>query len=217
MRDGISVIALVVASCALIVSLAGLSGRAPEPETAPEELLEQAKGRLDRLSREREAMRKEIGDLRAKLTRAIELGAGGGEASGLDRSAAEAVARAAVDAALRRRLEEERKKVGAPEPKRTPQEQFHDMLGEIEKSLKFEPDKMAAVKAVLGRLRASLNRLARAHGGKLPDGPASQARQKTDRELAGVLTPEEFERFNRWRKRTDDSYARRFFGPLARK
>jgi hypothetical protein len=212
MRDGIPVIALATAIVALLVALAGFVSRGPsEPHEPPEEILKQAEGRLKGMELQRQSMREDMAELRALVTRAVEL-APARATGGADRAQIENAVKSAVDSALRKRLEKEAARVGAPPPKKTPQQEFEGMLLAIVKDLKFERNKMLAVRNVLGRLRDRLNQVYRSRTGSQRNREAGRARSKADADLVKILSPAEFQRFHKWRKSSRDSYVKKFFG-----
>ncbi|MHC5057527.1 MAG: hypothetical protein ACYTKD_22865 [Planctomycetota bacterium] len=213
MRDGMPVVALVVAVIALVVAFSGLVSRGTsELEDAPEEAIEKAERRLDTVERQRQAMRKEMAEIAAQAARAIELGSGAGGAK-VDTAELDNRVRAAVDAAMRKRLGAEAARVGAPAPKATAQDKFDAMLKELNGTLALEKAKREALHSTLVRLRADLNRVFKAHRGAERERQARLVRSRSDASLRRVLSPAEFDNFAKWRKGTKNEYAKRFFGP----
>ena len=163
------------------------------------------------IEQKRKAMRKEMADIAAQAARAIELG---GRSAGpkVDTADLEDRVKLAVDVAMRRRLGDEAKRVGAPPPKATPQDSFNDMLLEMEKTLKLDTRKAEALRNTLNHLRGELNRVFRAHKGAERDRQARLIRSRTEASLRKVLSPAEFDKFDKWRKGTKNGYVKRFFG-----
>lgn len=212
MRDGMPVVALVVAIIALVVAFSGFVSRGEsEPEDAPEEAIRKAEKRLDAVERRRQAMRKEMAEIAVQAARAIELGSGTGGAK-IDTAELDRRVRAAVDAAMRRRLGEEAARVGAPPPKATVQDKFDAMLRELSKALALEKGKSEALQSTFVRLRVDLNKVFKAHRGAERERQARLIRSRADASLRKVLSPAEFDGFDKWRKGTKNDYAKRFFG-----
>jgi hypothetical protein len=216
MRDGMPVVALVVAVIALVVAFSGLVSRGTsEPGDAPEEAIEKAERRLVAVEGQRRRMREEMAEIAAQATRAIELGSGSGGAS-IDPAELEKSVGKAVGAAMRTKLREEAKRVGAPPPKMTAQEKFDGMLKDLDKSITLAKPKSEALHNTLVRLRANLNTAFNTYKGKGKnaerDREARLARSKSDASLRRVLSPAEFDRFAKWRKSTKNDYAKKFFG-----
>lgn len=212
MRDGISVMALVVSAAALVVALAGLAFRgSSEAEEVPTEMLEQATRRLDKVEQRRQSLREEIVRLEAQVTRAIELGSPGAGQE-IDKTDIENRVRVAVGAEMRRRLAKEAKKVGAPPPARTTQQKFDDMLAAIEKALKLDGNKMHALRARLASLRRELNTIKGKATGAERERRYRLARRKADDDLRRVLGPDGFRKFVKWRRGKSSPYARKLFG-----
>ena len=213
MRDGMPVVALVVAVIALVVAFSGLVSRGDSgPEDAPEEAIEKAERRLDAVERQRQAMRKEMAEIASQAARAIELGSGAGGAR-VDPAELENRVRQAVDAAMRKRLGDEAKRAGAPAPKATVQDKFDAMLQEVNKALALDKAKGDALRITLDRLRGELNNVFRAHKGPERERQARLVRSRADASLRRVLSPAEFDNFAKWRKSSKNEYAKRFFGP----
>jgi len=212
MRDGLPVVALVVAIISLVVASVGFVSRGTSSlEDAPEEAIEKAERRLDTVERQRRAMRKEMAEIAAQAARAIELGTGSSKAS-VDPAELERSVGEAVGAAMRSALRAEAARVGAPPPKATPQDMFADMLQELINSLGLEQGKAAALRSALVRLRTELNQVFRTHKGAERERQAGLARSRTDASIRRILSPVEFDKFAKWRKETKNSYAKRFFG-----
>ena len=213
MRDGLPVVALVVSSVALVVALAGLlSGEDDESVQAPEDMIRQAELRLKRLESSREGMQGEIADLKLKLVRAVELVPLDGEA-GPDETKIRNIANSAAAEFLRKRLKEEAVDAGAPEPAKTAEVKFGEMIAELDRSLKLDGDKAEAVHVILRQLRDKLNEIHGAYDGARREQEYREARAKAYHDLTrNVMTPEEYESFSRWRRTTGNEYAKRFFG-----
>ena len=211
MRDGMPVVALVVAVIALVVAISGLVSRgASTLADAPEEAIQKAENRLKAIQTQRQAMRKEMDEVAARAARAMEFGSGGGarvDPAEIERSVGEA-----VGAALRARLAAEAKRVGAPAPRPTARDSFDLMLKELAKELPLEDAKSAALRSAFHRQRDELNKVFRAQKGAERDRQARLVRSRTDASLRKVLSPVEFDKFAKWRKSTNNSYAKRFFG-----
>lgn len=107
MRDGLPVIAFVIAVVALVVALAGVvtRGQSETPEP-PEEMLKGATRQLAEVARERRIARKEFDRLSKDVVRAIEAGPAG-RGGGLDLEEVRDIVGREVDDALRRRVNEE--------------------------------------------------------------------------------------------------------------
>ncbi len=212
MRDGIPVVALVIAITALAVASSGLVSRgSAEPGDAPEEAIRKAERRLDAIERQRRAMRTEMDGIAAQAARAIELGSGLGGPR-IDTAELENRVKAVVDGAMRKKLGEEAARVGAPAPKATPQDKFNDMLQDLDKSLALEKGKAEALRNTLVRLRSELNRVFKANTGGERERQARLVRSRTDASLRRVLSPAEYDRFVKWRKGSKNSYVKKFFG-----
>ncbi len=242
MRDGLPVIAFVIAVVALVVALAGVVTRGPsEMPEPPEEMLKGATRQLADVARERRIARKEFDRLSKDVVRAIEAGPAG-RGGGLDPGEVRDIVSREVDDALRRRLNEEiakakakaaakkptgakaaPKKAGGPAPPAAEQKtsakskDFNGMLAEIEKALKLDKKKAGGVRSTLTGLRGDLNRIFRdERAGKMKaaerDSKAVDARKRADGKLAGILGKGTFERFTKWRAASKNAYARRFFG-----
>ncbi len=212
MRDGISVVALLVSAAALVIALAGLAfWGPPEPKEVPTEMLEQATRRLDKVEQRRQSLREEIVRLEAQVTRAIELGSPGAGVK-IDKTDIENRVKMAVAAEMRVKLAEEAKKAGAPPPARTAQQQFDDMLAVVEKALKLDGNKMHAMRARLTSLRRELNAIRGKAGGAERERRYGLARRRTDADLRRVLGPNEFRKFDVWRRTKSSPYARKLFG-----
>jgi hypothetical protein len=235
MRDGLPVIALVVAATAFFVAVAGVIFRGPvEVPEPPEETLKAADRRLQAVEREREELRVKLARLRGDVTRAIEAGPGG---SKIDRTELQNIARKAADEALRKKLQEERARVGAPapggagaqpkqgpaarkaaaEPKSDLDVKFDGMLRSVEGALKLDKARAGRVRKALSDLRDRLNEVYTQHkrGGMTTaqrDLRADAARKSADRELSRVLKPAEFQKYVNWRGTTTDGYVKAFFG-----
>jgi len=212
MRDGMPVVALVVAVIALVVAFSGLMSRGTSvPADAPEEAIQKAENRLKAIQTQRQAMRKEMDEVAAQAARAMEFGSGGGarvDPAEIERSVGEA-----VGAALRARLAEEAKRVGAPAPRPTARDSFDIMLKDLAKSLPLEDAKSAALRSAFHRQRDELNKVfKKTPKGAERDRQARLVRSRTDASLRKVLSPVEFDKFAKWRKTTKNSYAKRFFG-----
>jgi hypothetical protein len=127
-----------------------------------------------------------------------------------------------VDAALRKRLDEEIAKTKAAAGKQAPKpagkaEVFNDMISEMEKALSLDGNRSGRVRSVLTGLRNELNTIFREErAGKIKaeerDARAEAARKRTDVKLTGILGRETFERFKKWRAASKNAYAKRFFG-----
>jgi hypothetical protein len=118
MRDGLPVIALVISILAFVVAMAGVLTRGPsEIPEPPEEKLNAAVTQLAQVVQSREAADKEFDRLRRDVVRAIEAGPGG-QSGGLDPAEIRDAVKREVDAALRKRLNEEiqRAKAAAKKP-----------------------------------------------------------------------------------------------------
>ncbi len=120
MRDGLPVIAFVIAVVALVVALAGVVTRGPsEMPEPPEEKLNAATRQLDAVAGERRTARKEFDRLSKDVVRAIEAGPAG-RGGGLDLDEVRDIVGRQVDDALRKRLNEEiakaKAKVAAKKP-----------------------------------------------------------------------------------------------------
>lgn len=203
---------MVVAVIALVVALSGLVSRGGSaPEDAPEEAIAKAERRLDAVERQRQAMRKKMDEIAAKAARAIELGSGTGGPR-VDPAEIENRVRQAIDSAMRKRLADEAKRAGAPAPKATVQDKFDAMVLELSKSLALEKAKGDALRVTLGRLRGDLNQVFRTHKGAERERRARLIRSRADASLRRVLSPAEFDNFDKWRKSTKNDYAKRFFG-----
>ena len=215
MRDGMPVVALVVAGVAVIVALAGFVSRDPAdlPEP-PAQALDRATRRLESMERERQSMRGEMAKLRAELTRAAEIGPAG-NAQKSDMAEVESLVRSVVEAEMTKRLRQRAAEVAAPAPRPTIEQKFDTMIVALQEGVKIDGNKVPAVKAVLSRLREKLNVVYRTYRGKEREAQrnaqANLARRQVDAELAKVLSPAEFARFDSWRKKTTDGYAKRFF------
>jgi hypothetical protein len=212
MRDGIPIVALAVAIVAVIIAVTGLltrdPGASPEP---PEVALRRATKRLENMEAERQSMREQMAKLRAQVTRVVELGPAG-KAREPDMADVQNLVRAAVEAEMAKRLRQKAAEVAAPAPKLTKEQRFESMIADLQENVKIDAKRMPAVKAVLTRLRTSLNAVYKAHKEKAPrDAKANQARARSDAELAKVLSPAEFTRFDGWRKKSKDPYTKVFF------
>ncbi len=212
MRDGMPVVALAVAIVAVIVAVTGFMtrdpGKLPEP---PEAALRRAAKRLESMEVERQSMREKMAKLRAQVTRVVELGPAG-KGREPDMADVQSLVRAAVQAEMAKRLRQKAAEVAAPAPKLTKEQRFDSMIADLQENVKIDPKKMPAVKAVLGRLRGSLNAIYKASKVKAQrDARANQARARTDAELAKVLSPAEFTALNAWRKKSKDPYTKVFF------
>lgn len=107
MRDGLPVIAFVIAVVALVVALAGLVTRGPsETPEPPKEKLDAATRQLDDVARQRRTARKDFDRLSKDVVRAIEAGPAG-RGGGLDLDEVRDIVGRQVDDALRKRLKEE--------------------------------------------------------------------------------------------------------------
>ena len=212
MRDGIPLVALVVAIIALVVALAGLFSRSPSaPEEAPEQAIVNAEKRLEKVESQRQAMRVEMAEIAAKAARAIEIG-GSGSGPRIDEVDIENKVNAAVDAALRKTLAQQAEVAGAPPPKADPKDRFEEMLQDMDKSLAFGKDKSEALRNTLASLRNDLNVAFRSAEGAERESKARLVRSRSDASLRRILSPAEFESFDKWRAGSKDDYTRKFFG-----
>ncbi len=212
MRDGLSVVALLVSAGALVVALAGLAFWGPsEPEEVPTEMLEQATRRLDKVEQRRLSLREEIVRLEAQVTRAIELGSPGAGAE-IDKTDIENRVRMAVGVEMSRRLADEAKKAGAPAPALTAPQKFDGMLAALEKALKLDANRMHALRARLTSLRRELNTIRGKATGAERERRYGLARRRADTDLRRVLGPDEFRKLVTWRRTKAGSSVKRFFG-----
>jgi len=212
MRDGIPVVALAVAIVAVIVAVTGLLTRDPgKPPEPPEAALRRAAKRLESMEVERQSMREGMAKRRAQVTRVVELGPAG-KGREPDMADVQSLVRAAVEAEMAKRLRQKAAEVAAPAPKLTKEQRFESMIADLQENVKIDAKRMPAVKAVLARLRGSLNAIYKAHKVKAQrDAKANQARARTDAELAKVLSPAEYTRLDAWRKKSKDPYTKVFF------
>ncbi len=212
MRDGIPIVALAVAIVAAIIAVTGLLTRDPgTPPEPPEAALRRATKRLESMEVERQSMREEMAKLRAQVTRVVELGPAG-KAREPDMADVQSRVRAAVEAEMTKRLRQKAAEVAAPAPKATKEQRFDNMLADLQENVKIDAKRMPAVKAVLTRLRGSLNTIYKAYKVKAQrDAKANQARARTEAELAKVLSPAEFTGLDGWRKKSKDPYTKVFF------
>ncbi|MHC4202156.1 MAG: hypothetical protein ACYSU0_19365 [Planctomycetota bacterium] len=212
MRDGMPVVALAVALVAVIVAVMGLvtrdPGKMPEP---PEAALRLANRRLGSMEAERRSMREKMAKLRAQLTRVVELGSAG-KPGGPDMADVQSLVRTAVEAELAKRLRQKAAEVAAPAPKATKEQRFQNMLAELQANVKVDAKRLPAVKAVLARLRGSLNEIYKAYKVEAQrNAKANAARARSDAELAKVLSPAEYTALDAWRKKSKDPYTKVFF------
>jgi protein-tyrosine-phosphatase len=213
MRDGLPVIALVISVVALLVALAGLvTGRAPDDEQSPKEIIEDARRALDFTKDRRAEFDREVTKLREEVKRAVEVGPPE-EDQEKRRVEMENAVRRIVQEEMDKRLKEKAAEVGAGAPKASAEQQFEEMLQEAKRVLSLDDARHAAVRNVLEVLRRDLNDVLKA---SLPE-PASkqkfaEARQKADKELSRILGPGGYQEYKKWAAESKSDYIRRFFG-----
>lgn len=212
MRDGIPIVALAVAIVAVVIAATGVltrdPGKQPEP---PEAALRRATKRIESMEAKRQSMRERMAKLRAQVTRVVELGPAG-KGREPDMADVQSLVRAAVEAEMTKRLAQKAAEVAAPAPRTTKEQKFASMIADLQEDVKIDAKRMPAVKAVLTRLRGSLNEIYKTYKVKAQrDTKANQARARSDAELAKVLSPAEFTRLDVWRKKSKDPYTKVFF------